>query len=356
MEVVSLKRARVEDGDSRDLFDTQSSSETGFRLPAAQGSPFVMPSQSQLPAPTQAPSPTDDSVVPASGQTPTNSPPQRSRTQEIQCDAASIFPAASISPACAVCKRLFNLRERLYELPYACDHFARVCRTCCVAQVSLPCPLCGMAPKSIFDTVRENNMKWFCRLLQVADAIQTSRDADGCDVVHLAVIQKRDRMLNVMIKMGYPVETTDTFGRTPVHYAAKLNRLDCIQRLHLAGASLRGEDLQGLTPIDLAAFYDNRAVLRYLLDQRAHYCGESKRSVSMIAMKADNVECLRMIYDYGICLDEGMHGYTAIHFAASSKASKCIDFLLTLGYAMTDTTASGRTAAEIAADTTQAVM
>ena len=69
--------------------------------------------------------------------------------------------------------------------------------------------------------------------------------------------------------MKAAADLADTLGRTPLHYAALCNSLDCVRTLVEAGCDASRADAEGATARDLASAEGNREVVK-ALEARPH--------------------------------------------------------------------------------------
>ena len=72
----------------------------------------------------------------------------------------------------------------------------------------------------------------------------------GYHALHFTIAGKRPEMVAWLLKNGVNVEVTDTFGRTPLHLAARRNDIGILRLLLAHGANIYAQDYDGRIPLD----------------------------------------------------------------------------------------------------------
>lgn len=76
--------------------------------------------------------------------------------------------------------------------------------------------------------------------------------------------------LDLLVSNGADFKIFDNIQRLPVHYAASQGHYQCIFTLVGIGSPVNAVDLEGCTPLHLAAAYDHEGkCIEYLLNHRA---------------------------------------------------------------------------------------
>jgi ankyrin repeat protein len=108
-----------------------------------------------------------------------------------------------------------------------------------------------------------------------------------------------ERLLQHLAEEGADPNTLDDIHRTPLHYAAIGNSVDCLKILLQAGACTEMRDIHGATPIFFTVQYDAAAEsLKVLLDGGANSNIKNKE------------------------------GWTPLHLALLRRTTKCFDILM----------------------------
>lgn len=82
----------------------------------------------------------------------------------------------------------------------------------------------------------------------------------------MAVMSRGDAdLVKLVISYGANVRLTDSRGRSALHYAARMQRLDCVRVLVEANADMNGRDVSLATPLFAATESNSVEIVRYLL-------------------------------------------------------------------------------------------
>ena len=96
-------------------------------------------------------------------------------------------------------------------------------------------------------------------------AVESSDDY-GTTLLHVAARNGHRDVAKVLIDSGAPVDTMDKSGTTALHVAAKNGYERVIEVLVNAGATVDTEDMYGWTPLSSALLKDYSNVVRYLIN------------------------------------------------------------------------------------------
>jgi len=121
------------------------------------------------------------------------------------------------------------------------------------------------------------------------------------DSIHLSAYQGDLEKVRSFIEKGTDVNTTDSYGATPLHYAAVVGHRALVEFLVARGADVNAKDKNNFASLHLAAENGHKDVVALLIDNAADINAE------------------------------GQYGYTAIYWAAWSEATEVVELLLEKG-------------------------
>jgi len=110
------------------------------------------------------------------------------------------------------------------------------------------------------------------------DIVKLLLDSDICDLIDSygrtplswAAVFGREAVVKLLIESGAEIETKDKdWGRTPLSWAARQDREAVVKLLLDKGAEIEKKDNQGQTPLSWAARQGREAVVKLLLDKGA---------------------------------------------------------------------------------------
>ncbi len=96
-------------------------------------------------------------------------------------------------------------------------------------------------------------------------SVHTQENSCGLSPVHLAAIFNRPKILEWLLDQGADADDKDDFGGLPIHKAAYVGSLGCVQVLVNRRAFVKAEDIDGNTPLLLAMMEGHWDVADYLL-------------------------------------------------------------------------------------------
>eukprot|EP00041_Stephanoeca_diplocostata_P031278 m.971604 g.971604 ORF g.971604 m.971604 type:complete len:1256 (+) comp23927_c0_seq18:392-4159(+) len=141
-------------------------------------------------------------------------------------------------------------------------------------------------------------------------------------------------------------------GRSMLHAAAARGHADCVRTLLDADACLHCEDLDNLTPLDLATSGGHTECVETLLAAIPSLCSQKSHGHTRTAGKMSEADLVRLIHtasesatDNVACLEcilnthnarslvnaPDEHGYFAVHAAAAAGAVQCLTRLVAAG-------------------------
>ena len=97
------------------------------------------------------------------------------------------------------------------------------------------------------------------------------------------------------------VNSTDTDGTPPLHWAIRANEAEIAELLLLSGADAKAADRLGVTPLFLAAMNGNGAIMRKLLDAgaNANQIEKTGETVLMVAIRTGDADAVRALLEHG---------------------------------------------------------
>ena len=110
-----------------------------------------------------------------------------------------------------------------------------------------------------------------------AGADPTVRTDNGKSPLHSAASLGRVDVVEVLPAAGANVVARDTFGWTPVFEAVSTGKVEAVEALFAAGADPTARTNSGLTLLHLAVLVDNVAIVETLLDAGADPFAEDSR-------------------------------------------------------------------------------
>lgn len=159
-------------------------------------------------------------------------------------------------------------------------------------------------------------------------------DENGFTPLHLAIIAESYELVQYLVGKGAPVNAEDIMGRTPLHFACRIARLDMARYLLDHKATLKPDD-SGLTPLWIACrapdtTYDQEKgiiqtpvleLVRLLIqrgDDPNHPIIDSRGNhtfmISAVASSGRNIPVLKLLIELGgdINMQDGK-GLTPLH-------------------------------------------
>lgn len=126
---------------------------------------------------------------------------------------------------------------------------------------------------------------------------------------------------------------TDKYGATPIHYAARSGKADCIQWLiQVAGMSGTKAANNGATPVHDAAATGQLESLQWLIQEGG--CDGNARDSSgatplHLAARFGHLSVVAWLVESRICdpLGKARNGVTAVHLAAAKGSLQCLKWL-----------------------------
>lgn len=103
----------------------------------------------------------------------------------------------------------------------------------------------------------------------------------------MLVIENKPDLIKVIMRLGTDPDHKDADGRTALHIAAYLGRLDCAKTLLSAGADINAVEYSGKTPLQVVLFHRRADFARELLKRRASTTGVMPKEWYRVSGKRD---------------------------------------------------------------------
>lgn len=126
---------------------------------------------------------------------------------------------------------------------------------------------------------------------------------------------------------------TDKYGATPIHYAARSGKIECLQWLiQEAGISGTKSANNGATPVHDAAATGQLDCLQWLIQQGGCVGNVSDKSGATplhLAARFGHLSVTVWLVESRICdpLGKAQNGVTAVHLAAAKGSLQCLKWL-----------------------------
>lgn len=147
---------------------------------------------------------------------------------------------------------------------------------------------------------------------------------------------KRDMaMMDLLLKHGANPNVSDSYSKTPLHFAASQGNLPAVQALLSHGADANVKDYTGDTPLTEAAYRDNIEVVKLLLAHGADVNAKGQLEFSALARTTgyrNNIEIMKLLLAHGADVNtRNKFGGTPLHGAADYGRTEAMQILLQHG-------------------------
>lgn len=149
---------------------------------------------------------------------------------------------------------------------------------------------------------------------------------NGFTPLHLAAIEGNESMIAQLIVQGASINLQDFYGRTPLNHACMQQHFGSAELL--CSSSLADpliEDTSHFSPLLLSVYRSNFELFRLL---HRHLVTLTQRAEARTLSDDLIQEPLKKLR----CFD----GMNLLHYAATTGAKEIVDYLLTMGFALTD--------------------
>ncbi|MHC4203403.1 MAG: ankyrin repeat domain-containing protein [Planctomycetota bacterium] len=165
-------------------------------------------------------------------------------------------------------------------------------------------------------------------------------------VLHIAINRRRRDIVELLIQRGADVNAKDTYGCTPLQYAAQTGRTEVVQLLLEAGANISLRDDRGQTALHAILVFSrpkyrgpkyrlSKETLILLLNNGAGVNLKDKngRSPLHLAVESADRDIVELLLDKGADVNEkdDASGFTALHHAAQLSRNNIAELLIARG-------------------------
>ena len=201
---------------------------------------------------------------------------------------------------------------------------------------------------NIFETITQGELSELQWLLDTDSTLALARDHNGVSVLMTALYYRKPDMVQLLRSL---VPELDIFE------AAALGDTQALQQFLESGADVAARSSDGFTLLHLAAFFNQPAIARLLLDNGAEVnavAGNSSRVCPLhSAVACGAVEIVKLLLENGADANAGQQGgWTALQAAARHGNQEMVDLLLQHGADPEQAADDGQTAISMAANDT----
>ena len=123
----------------------------------------------------------------------------------------------------------------------------------------------------------------------------------GRNALHYAVKQSNSKMVDLLLKNGFDINSCDLYDYTPLHHAVNNMTPECLVTLLHNGADLDSVNLKKQTPLHLAILTGNLLSIKLLLEEGANVNVQDYEGNSIlhyVAQNPSNKALLDVLYEY----------------------------------------------------------
>ncbi|RYP17562.1 hypothetical protein DL765_004451 [Monosporascus sp. GIB2] len=171
--------------------------------------------------------------------------------------------------------------------------------------------------------------------------------------LHLAAYFGISEAANTLLRHGQSPDLKDSYGRTPLSFAAEKGHEAGVRLLLEKGANVEPKNGHGRTPLSFAAENGDEAVVRLLLEKGANLEPEISYGLTPLswAARQGHEAVVRLLLEKGANLElENNYGQTPLSLAAASGREAVVRLLLEKGANLEPKNGYGRTPLSWAAE------
>jgi ankyrin repeat protein len=236
-------------------------------------------------------------------------------------------------------------------VPGQCGNCGNIICAACMSKGNGKCPICGVsgdwtlyqqwqllgfeAPKTvgrseshsdIFASVETGDLDAVRAQLATNPTLIATRRADGCTVLHIAVLSKSQEIIEYLLNKKSDVSITDNKGQSALMYAVANDSPEIVRILLEHGANPNVQSNNGLTPLFDAATHGRTQIAALLIKHGADIeqtgsglTGDIQLSLTplQIAVLQGHLELVELLASAGakVRARESVAGMEPIHFA-----------------------------------------
>lgn len=171
-------------------------------------------------------------------------------------------------------------------------------------------------------------------LLHEAGADLTAIDADGNNLVHIALLHNRSNLLPLLKALGVCINARNDKGMTPLFTEISLNRADNIELLHRLGAKMALSLPDGRTPLQYAVTEGHYRCIESLAHAGAKVDTTDSRGNTLLHYCAAHGQqyCMQALLQAGADVHiRNKIQWTPLHYACAKNATECQQLLIAHG-------------------------
>lgn len=130
-------------------------------------------------------------------------------------------------------------------------------------------------------------------------------DSDGNSPIHLVVQNKCNvKLLNELIYMGYPIDSRNSDGYTPLSHAVEMGYADIALKLLENGANpFQSIDKKGKNAVTIALEKENKKIISDIVKYAGSMTDIQGNTILHYAAKSSKAETVRELLTYGLKKD-----------------------------------------------------
>lgn len=180
-----------------------------------------------------------------------------------------------------------------------------------------------------------------------------SQNTEGQTPLHYAVKHRRTNIIELLLTHHANPNAGDHNSRTPLHDSVDKSNILATELLIRAGANPNSHDKYGNTPLHIAAIKGNKRSVQMLISAGANPEARNEESLTPLHIAALNGDCEMaeiLLTDKANPTTQTKDGQTALHIATTQGRSEIVRTLCQYRWIVNIQTKDGETALHLAAD------